>query len=88
LDWLQASAPLWAATGFFLYLAGPEKKAQELPLRIPHEGEDGAGSEGLGRLAGVGLNAPAKVFAAPGREAVAAGGVPDEFECAEHPEKG
>ena len=51
---------------------------------MPHEGEDVAGAEGFGRLAGVGLDTPAEVFATPGREAVAAGGVPDELERAEH----
>lgn len=67
-----------------MYLAGPEEEGQEFPLGVPHEGEDVAGAEGFGRLAGVGLDTPAEVFAAPGREAVAAGGVPDELERAEH----
>lgn len=66
-----------------MYLAGPEEEAEQLPFRVPHETEDVAGAEGFGGLAGVGLNAPAKVLAAPGSEAVAAGGVPDEFKGAE-----
>ena len=64
-------------------LAGPEEEAEEFPLGVPHEGEDVAGAEGFGGLAGIGLYPPAEVFAAPGREAMAACGVPDELECAE-----
>ena len=66
-----------------MYLAGPEEEAEELPLGSPHESEDVAGAEGFGGLAGVGFDTPAEVFAAPGGEAVAAGGVPDEFKGAE-----
>ena len=66
-----------------MYLAGPEEEAEEFPLGGPHEGEDVASAEGFGGLAGVGFDAPAEVFAAPGGEAVAAGGVPDEFKGAE-----
>lgn len=75
---------LGAAAGFFLYLAGPEEEAEELPLGVPHEGKYVAGAESFGGLAGVGFNAPAKVLAAPRGQAVASGGIPDEFECAEH----
>ncbi len=75
---------LWAAAGFFLYLAGPEEEAEEFPLGVPHESEDVAGAERFGGFAGVGFDAPAEILAAPGGEAVATGGVPDEFECAEH----
>jgi len=69
-----------------LHLAGPEEEAEQLPLGVPHKDEDVAGAERLGGFAGVGLDAPSEVFAAPGREAVTAGGVPDEFECAEQGE--
>ena len=69
-----------------MHLAGPEEEAEEFPLGVPHEGEDVAGAEGFSGLAGVGLDSPAKVFAAPRREAVAARGVPDELECAEQGE--
>ena len=81
---LLQSRILRAAAGFFLHLAGPEEEAKELPFGIPHEGEDVASAKGFGGLAGVGLDAPAEVFAAPGSEAMASSGVPDEFECAEH----
>ncbi len=69
-----------------LYLTGPEEEAEEFPFGVPHEAEDVAGAEGFSGLAGVGFDAPAEVFAAPGGEAVAPGGVPDELECPEQGE--
>ena len=51
---------------------------------MPHEGENVASAECFGGLAGIGLYPPAEVFTAPGGEAVASGGVPNEFERAEH----
>jgi hypothetical protein len=83
-DVSRSTQLLWAAPSFFLNLAGPEEKAEEFPFGVPHEGEDVAGTEGFSWLAGIGLDTPAEVFTAPGGETVAAGGVPDEFEGAEH----
>ena len=67
-------------------LACPKEEAQEFPFAVPHEAEDVAGAEGFGGLTGVGLYPPAKIFAAPRGETMAAGGVPDELECAEQGE--
>lgn len=61
----------------------PAEKVQQIPARGPDESEDVARGKGFGLLAGVGFDAPAKVFAAPGGEPVAAGGVPEKAESGE-----
>jgi hypothetical protein len=58
--------------------AGPEQETQQLPLGRPHESEDLARRQRFGGHPRIRLYAPAQILAAPRREAMAAGCIPEE----------
>src|SRR5579863_1107821 len=67
-----------------LKAAGPDEKAQQLPTVGPDKAPEVASGDGLGLHSGKRLDAPAQVLAAPWREPVAAGCIPQKSERCEH----
>jgi hypothetical protein len=67
-----------------LQAASPGQKIEQLPSGLPNEGKNVAAAEGLGLLAGVGLDAPFEIFAAPGSEPVATSCIPEKTEGRKH----
>ena len=70
--------------GVGVHLGEPVGEVEELAAFGEEEVEEVAGADGFGVEAGVGFETPAEVGAAPGAEAVAAGGGPEEVEGFEH----
>jgi hypothetical protein len=56
--------------------ASPMKEADQLALFLPDKADKVPGTDGLGLAPGVGLDAPAKIVAAPWPQAVSARGIP------------
>jgi hypothetical protein len=67
-------------TGFSprVHAIGPAEEAKEVSLFAPDKAENVASTEFFGFHPGVSFDTPTEIFAAPGAEAVAAGGIPDE----------
>src|ERR1700728_2047600 len=61
-----------------IHAVDPAEKTQKIPLLAPDETDDIAQAQLVSFHAGVSLDAPFEIFAAPGAEAMAAGGIPDE----------
>lgn len=70
--------------GVGVHLGEPVEEADELAAFGEEEVEKVAGTDLFGMKAGVGLESPLEVGAAPGAEVVAAGGGPEKFDGFEH----
>ena len=71
---------------FAFNLPRPGEEAQEFPARVPQETENAPGGLLLRPLSGKSFNAPAQIFTAPGRQAMAACGIPEKSESGKQPE--
>lgn len=69
---------LGLGAGVALHAAGPLEEAHHLTPLVPQEAAELGEADALHLDSAIGLDAPAKVRAAPGREVMAAGGVPQE----------
>ena len=65
-------------------LIGPPEKAHQIPPFSPKKSEDVSRLKAFGLLAGIRLDAPLKIFAAPGPQAVATGRIPDKAKRSKH----
>ena len=66
------------------HLAGPAQEAPEVAALAPHELPELEESDLLHFDAGVGLDAPEKIGAAPGGEAMSLGGIPEKADTVPH----
>lgn len=66
------------------HLAGPPQEAPEVAALTPHELPEFEESDLLHLDAGVSLDAPEKIGAAPGGEAMSLGGVPEKADTVPH----
>jgi hypothetical protein len=72
-----------AGSHLAVHAAGPSEKAEQLPTRSPDKTEHVSRCERLGLHAGEGLYTPAQVIAAPRRQPMTAGCIPQETERCE-----
>jgi hypothetical protein len=70
--------------GVVFHLSGPVHEAREFVALTPHESPKGEEADLVHLQAGIGLNAPAQVGAAPGSEAMSASCVPSEAKDVAH----
>src|SRR6476660_3832397 len=66
------------------HLAGPAQEAPEFVTLAPHEFPELHEADLLHLHAGVGLDAPKKIRAAPGSQTMATGGIPKEADLVAH----
>ena len=65
-------------------VAGPKKKADQLQTLPPEEAEEFGSIDRFRWTAGVGFDAQLQIFAAPRREAMTAGCIPQEAQRSQH----
>jgi len=65
-------------------LIGPPEKSHQIPPFTPEKSHDVSRLKAFGLLAGISLDAPLKIFAAPGPQAMATGRIPDKAKRSKH----
>lgn len=65
-------------------LSRPVEEAKQIPLLPPNEAEKVRGTDGVRLSAGIGLDSPAEVIAAPWAKAVPASRIPEELDGVSH----